>query len=74
MTEEFVIKGLEELESYKKTDIIKMYARTLYNLRRIVDNLNLWKCPKCGNWSEPNCVCSECLYDPSILEKEDFVQ
>ena len=65
MSKEFEEQRLKELMSYKKKDIIKMYARTLNHLRNVIMHLDLWKCPKCGNWSRKGCVCHHCLFDPS---------
>ena len=68
MSVEFEEDRLKELQSYKKVDIIKMYARTLNHLRNIVANLDLWKCPKCGNWSMKDHACYQCQYDPSKIQ------
>ena len=68
MSEEFEQERLKELMSYKKAEIITMYARTLNHLRNITENLSLWKCKKCGNWFMPGHACYECDHDPSEEE------
>lgn len=64
-TKEFEQQRLKDLMSYKKEDIIRMYDQTLSHLRNIVTHLDLWECPKCGNWSRKSFVCHHCLFDPS---------
>ena len=70
MTEELEKARLKELMGFEKAVIVKMYARTLNHLRNIISTLNLWKCPECGNWSMPDCVCHYCIYDPSTIKEE----
>ena len=69
MSEAFEQDRLKELTSMKKADIVKMYAKTLNHLRNIVKNLDLWKCPECGNWSMQSDACYECDYNPATMEK-----
>jgi len=56
---------LKEWIDCDKAEIVRKYARNLYYLRNVVENLNLWGCPECGNFSLKGCICSACGFDPS---------